>query len=72
MPKPAFTTWLEEQSGRQDDVGDIALHYQVDAMDAPRAITVDEVRQRLHEIDALPVYFERLDQAYQEYCTEVA
>lgn len=67
MSKPAFTTWLLDQVGRQDAIGDLAINYDMDAQDAPRAITKAEVHQRMIELDAEPAYFVALEQAAEEY-----
>lgn len=67
MIRPSFTDWLLEQTDRQDAVGELALNYAFDADVAPRAITAEELLQRLQEIDADPSYHAALQLAAEEY-----
>lgn len=69
MAQPAFTTWLPTQRYRDDPVGGAALLYLGDVEFAPRAVTAEEVRQRMLEIDAEPYFLEGLRQAADEYQT---
>jgi hypothetical protein len=65
--KTSFTTWLADQQDRTDAIGLLAVNYAMDAEDAPRAITVDEVRQRMAEVGAEPAFYDALDDAAKEY-----